>query len=48
MYEVIRDVIRSKDFELRDILNKINTKYEKNCPSKIARAMNDQNLCVKR
>lgn len=25
MYEVIRDVIRSKDFELRDILNKINT-----------------------
>ena len=30
------------------ILNKINMKYEKNCPSKIARAMNDQNLCVKR
>lgn len=30
------------------ILNNINTKYEKNCPSKIARAMNDQNLCVKR
>lgn len=25
MYEVIRDVIRSKDFELKDILNKINT-----------------------
>lgn len=25
MYEVIRNVIRSKDFELKDILNKINT-----------------------
>lgn len=30
------------------ILKKINTEYIKNCPSKIARAMNDQNLCVKR
>lgn len=25
MYEVIRDVVRSREFELKDILNKINT-----------------------